>query len=92
MEDLQLHDFIGLTLYVTVHYDQEFQRELRGILVAIDATCNLLLDHVRERTGSRQRQMGLVSVPYASIVNIQLERGTMGRVISLKRQIQRGIA
>lgn len=88
MDSLQLHDFIGSTLYIFLGNG----RILKGSLVAIDAQLNLLLDHVFERNGKEnERSMGLVSVPEQTIKSIKMTKPSLDRVCHLKQDLMRQI-
>lgn len=73
----------------------EKERSLQGTLVAIDAQCNLLLDHVYERTiiptttGNKKndRSLGLVSVPKSSIKSIELKKARLNELTRLKQEL-----
>lgn len=82
MDSITLPDIIGATLYITV----DKNRCLKGMLVAIDAQANLLLDHVEEYCQDNQniRKLGLVSVPFDTIDDIQVTKTYVNTVTECK--------
>lgn len=82
MDSITLPDIIGATLYITV----DKNRSLKGMLVAIDAQANLLLDHVEEYCQDNQniRKLGLVSVPFDTIDDIQVTKTYVNTVTECK--------
>ncbi|CAB4254680.1 similar to Saccharomyces cerevisiae YCR020C-A MAK31 Non-catalytic subunit of N-terminal acetyltransferase of the NatC type [Maudiozyma barnettii] len=87
MDTLTLKDIIGSTLYITVSE----VRLLKGTLVAIDAQANLLLDEVEECCPDNVRKLGLVSVPFLTIRDIQIQKSYVNRLEDYKRQLQKNI-
>lgn len=83
MESITLPDIIGAPLYITV----DKNRSLKGTLMAIDAQANLLLDHVEEYCQDNQnvRRLGLVSVPFATIDDIQVTKTYVNTVTECKK-------
>lgn len=83
MDSISLPDIIGATLYITV----DENRSLKGRLMAIDAQANLLLDHVEEYCQDNQnvRTLGLVSVPFNTIADIQITKAYVDTVSECKK-------
>ncbi|CCE66059.1 hypothetical protein TPHA_0O00900 [Tetrapisispora phaffii CBS 4417] len=98
MDKLQLHDFIGKTLYININDT----RVIRGSLVALDAQLNLLINHAQElcigdrinekgESVDNARLMGLVSVPQASILSIKIAKNDMDNIISFKKDLLKSV-
>ncbi|EJS44514.1 mak31p [Saccharomyces arboricola H-6] len=83
MDILKLSDFIGNTLIVSLAED----RILIGVLVAVDAQMNLLLDHAEERIDSRSRKMGLVSVPRCAVQSIKITKPLLQHLTAKKAEL-----
>ncbi|SMN19394.1 similar to Saccharomyces cerevisiae YCR020C-A MAK31 Non-catalytic subunit of N-terminal acetyltransferase of the NatC type [Maudiozyma saulgeensis] len=87
MDALTLKDIVGATLYITISE----VRSLKGTLVAVDAQANLLLDEVDEYCPDNVRKLGLVSVPFATISDIQIHKNYVNKIEDYKRQCQKNI-
>lgn len=87
MDSLNIKDIIGCTLYVTISEE----RSLKGILVAIDAQANLLLDHVQEFCHQNVRTLGLLSVPFDTIQNIEIDKRFLGKMVEHKKRFLKNI-
>ncbi|SCU91595.1 LAMI_0E06524g1_1 [Lachancea mirantina] len=83
MEYLKLQDYIGAKLLVTVNKD----RLIVGNLVAVDCSCNLLLDGVEETTRHCKRRLGLVSVPGSTIDSVELDKHEIDKMIARRHAI-----
>lgn len=87
MDALQLRDIVGSTLYITI----DSSRRLSGTLVAVDAQANLLLDNVTEYKDSSHRTLGLVSVPFNTIADVQVSAKLLDQRVQYRQRFLRDI-
>lgn len=87
MDGLQLRDIVGSTLYVTI----DSSRRLSGTLVAVDAQANLLLDDVTELCGDSRRALGLVSVPFDTIADVQVSSKLLDQRVQYRQRFLRDV-
>ncbi|AMD20626.1 HDL118Cp [Eremothecium sinecaudum] len=86
-EGLELADFVGATLRVQV----SAERILEGVLVAIDHHCNQLLDKVKEQNKGTVRELGLVSVPWDSVMSIKISTDQIKEIGNRKVALSQAI-
>lgn len=81
IDELELSDFIGSTILVQVDVD----RILEAVLMAIDSHANQLLDKVCEYHRGAVRELGLVSVPFDTIMSVKIAASRVEWLLSEKR-------
>lgn len=84
LESLIPQDYIGLPLRITIMDG----RVLEGILTAVDNKPNLLINNTSETSTQRgktnKRDLGLVSVPDATIATIEIDQSELDKTLYWK--------
>ncbi|CAM9011680.1 unnamed protein product [Wickerhamomyces anomalus] len=80
-------DLIGTELKIKI----KDQRELVGILLALDNKPNLLINNVIEYSFQQgnlnKRELGLVSVPFDSIATVKINNSDLDKTIKWKSNL-----
>ncbi|ODQ60280.1 hypothetical protein WICANDRAFT_92568 [Wickerhamomyces anomalus NRRL Y-366-8] len=80
-------DLIGTELKIKI----KDQRELVGILLALDNKPNLLINNVIEYSFQQgnlnKRELGLVSVPFDSITTVKINNSDLDKTIKWKSNL-----
>jgi len=87
LDILQPSDLIGTELKIKI----KDQRELIGILLALDNKPNFLINNVIEYSTQEgklnKRELGLVSVPFDSIITVKINNSDLEKTIDWKSKL-----